>query len=71
MVYLTDKSASSKWVNWEIEEGIKQNKGVIGIYKGDALPKKLPPAFEQNGCTVVKWEHASLSKAIEDASAKR
>ena len=26
MVYLTDKSASSSWVNWEIEESIKRGK---------------------------------------------
>jgi hypothetical protein len=71
MVYLTDKSASSKWVNWEIEESIKRGKGVIGVYKGDAPPAKLPPAFQQNGCKAVKWEHRGLMTAIEDASTKR
>lgn len=71
LVYLTDKTASSKWVNWEIEESLKRGKGVIGVYKGDKQPTKTPSAFQQNGCTVVKWEHAALSAAIEDASAKR
>lgn len=71
MVYLTDKSASSKWVNWEIEESIKRGKGVIGVYKGDAPPAKLPSAFQKNGCKTVKWEHAGLMTAIEDASTKR
>lgn len=71
LVYLTDKTASSKWVNWEIEESLKRGKGVIGVYKGDAPPAKTPPAFQQNECKTVKWEHAALTKAIEDASTKR
>lgn len=71
LVYLTEKTASSKWVNWEIEESLKRGKGVIGVYKGDTPPTKTPPAFQQNGCKAVKWEHAALTKAIEDASTKR
>lgn len=71
IVYLSDKTASSKWVNWEIEESFKRGKGVIGVYKGDRPPAKTPPAFNQNGCKAVKWEHAVLKKAIEDACAKR
>mgnify|MGYP001160571068 CR=1 FL=1 len=71
LVYLTDKTASSKWVNWEIEECLKRGKGVIGVYKGDTPPAKTPPAFHQNGCNAIKWEHAVLIKAIEDASTRR
>lgn len=71
LVYLTDKTVSSKWVNWEIEESLKRGKGVIGVYKGDTPPAKTPPAFKQNGCKSVKWEHAAMIKAIEDASTKR
>ena len=71
VVYLSDKTASSKWVNWEIEESVKRGKGVVGVYKGDKTPANMPPAFQQNGCKAVKWEHAALMKAIEDASTKR
>lgn len=71
VVYLSDKAAASKWVNWEIEESLKQGKGVIGVYKGDKPPAKTPPAFQQNGCKAVKWEHSALIKAIEEASTKR
>lgn len=71
MVYLTDKTASSKWVNWEIEESIKRGKGVIGVYKGNTPPAVLPYALQQNGCKMVKWEHARLMSAIEDACSKR
>lgn len=71
LVYLTDKTPSSKWVNWEIEECLKRGKGVIGVYKGDIPPEKTPSAFQQNGCKAIKWEHAALIKAIEDASTRR
>jgi len=71
VVYLTDKTASSKWVNWEIEESLKRGKGVIGVYKGDTPPAKAPPAFQQNSCKIVKWEHAALMAAIEEASTRR
>lgn len=71
IVYLSDKAALSKWVNWEIEESFKRGKGVIGVYKGDRPPDKTPPAFNQNGCKAVKWEHAVLKKSIEDACVNR
>jgi hypothetical protein len=71
VVYLSAQSASSKWVNWEVEESLKRGKGVIGVYKGDSPPTKLPASFQQNECKAVRWEHAALMKAIEDVNAKR
>lgn len=71
LVYLSNKTASSRWVNWEIEESIKRGKGVVGVYKGEKAPANVPTAFRHNGCKAVKWEHASLMRAIEDASTKR
>lgn len=71
VVYLSEKTASSKWVNWEIEESLKRGKGVIGVYKGDGPPSRVPPAFGQNGCKAIKWQHAALTKAIDEASSKR
>ncbi|MES9829477.1 MAG: TIR domain-containing protein [Candidatus Thiodiazotropha sp.] len=70
-VYLTEKSASSRWVNWEIQESIRQGKGVIGVHKGDAPPANLPSALNENGCKVVKWSHDAVSNAIEEASKQR
>lgn len=71
VVYLSEKTASSSWVNWEVEESLKRGKGVIGVYKGDSQPTNTPPAFQQNKCKAVKWEHAALMKAIEDVNSKR
>lgn len=71
LVYLTKNSAKSPWVNWEIEESIKRGKGVIGVYKGAAAPKYVPPAFSKNRCKSVRWEHDKLAKTINEASNKR
>ena len=71
VVYLSDKSASSSWVNWEIEESFKRGKGVIGVYKNDSQPASTPTAFQKNKCIAVKWEHAALMKAVENANQKR
>lgn len=71
VVYLSANSASSPWVNWEIEESFKRGKGVVGVYKGDVPPRKVPPAFAQNGCKAVKWQHDALSDAIQEARLNR
>jgi len=71
MVYLTNNSASSQWVEWEIRESIRKEKGVIGVYQGDNPPSKLPSVFIEHNLKVVKWNHNELSKAIEQASQNR
>jgi hypothetical protein len=71
VVYLSDKCATSEWVNWEIAESLKRGKGVIGVYKGDAAPQNIPSVFRDNACKAVKWEHASIMAAIEQANLRR
>ncbi len=71
VVYLTKESASSKWVNWEIKESIRQGKGIVAVYKGDSAPKTLPLALKKYGIKPVPWKHDTLMKAIEKAAKKR
>ena len=71
IVYLTEDSSKSDWVNWEITESLKRGKGVIGVYKGDAPPAKLPKTFQQGEFKIVKWDHTALLRAIEEASVNR
>ena len=70
VVFLSDASATSKWVNWEIEESLRRGKGVVGVYQ-DTHPKSLPPAFKANRCKAVPWKLDQLQSAIEEASTKR
>ena len=71
IVYLTNDSAKSKWVNWEIEESLKRGKGVIGVHKGDTPPNILPKKFTEHGLKVVPWKHKELSEAIDSAAQKK
>jgi hypothetical protein len=71
IVYLTDSSATSKWVDWEIRESARQGKGVIAMYAGEGPPRKLPWAITELGIKPVPWTHRELSSAIEKAAKKR
>lgn len=71
VVYLSENSAVSKWVHWEIEESLKRGKGVIAVHKGDRPPAALPPALVNSKSKIVKWEHAALVAAIHEARRNR
>jgi hypothetical protein len=68
---LTDNSAQSKWVNWEIEESLAMGKGVVGMYLGSAPPRVLPPAVRAHQVELVPWKHDALMSAIERAARQR
>ncbi len=71
VVYVSDNTASSKWVDWEIRESIAQGKGVVAMHKGSAPPSSLPPAVSEHKIPVVSWNQQELSKAIEREAKKR
>jgi hypothetical protein len=71
VVYLTNETAQSRWVDWEIAESMRRGKGVIGVHKGDTPPSRLPQAFVQNRLSVVRWNHQEMMNAIEAVSKKR
>lgn len=66
--YLTENTAKSRWVDWEIRESTNLGKGVIAMYKGDNPPKNLPPAINELGIKLVPWNQEALNKAIERAA---
>lgn len=55
VVFLSDTTRKSSWVAWEIEEGIRQGKHVIGFYPQDSQPKTLPDAIAQHSIKCVPW----------------
>jgi len=65
LVYLSNSTSNSKWVNWEIEESIKLGKQVLAVYQGDSAPKNLPAAMKENNIKAVKWSHAEIMNAIK------
>jgi hypothetical protein len=68
VVYLTEKTAGSEWVDWEIRESKKQGKGVIAFHKGDYPPKNLPKAIKEFNIKVIPWKQVLLNKEIDKAA---
>ncbi len=71
VVYISDKTADSKWVNWEIQESIAMGKGVVAMHKGGSVPARLPKAVTENKVSVVSWNQKELTKAIKNQSENR
>ena len=63
VVFLSDASAKSRWVDWEIRESLRQKKHVIGVYPSGAKPA-AHPTFQENGLTAVAWP--KLAEALQD-----
>lgn len=68
LCYVTNNTAQSKWVDWEIREAKALGKGIIAMYKGDSPPKNLPPAIKELKIKLVPWKHDKLSQAIKDVA---
>lgn len=64
VVYLSEKTAHSHWVEWEIEESLRRGKRVIGVFAGDTRPANLPKAFVHNKINCVPW--SKLSETIDN-----
>jgi antiphage defense system Thoeris ThsB-like protein len=64
LVYVSDHSAKSKWVNWEVEESVKLEKRVVGVYQGE-IPGRLPPAIKKHRIKVIAWTHKGIAKALK------
>ena len=64
LVYLSDQTAKSEWVNWEVEESVKLGKKVVGVYHG-VIPRQLPPAIKKHGIRVIAWSHKGIAKALK------
>jgi len=73
VVYISEHTARSKWVDWEIRESLAQGKGVVAMYKGDTPPGNLPSVIVENKgkISIVPWNQEELAKAIEKQSQNR
>ena len=71
IVYLSEKTASSKWVDWEIRESLAMGKGVVAMHKGSTPPSRLPKAIKDHNIPVVSWNQQELAKAIKKQSEDR
>ena len=65
VVFLSEHSAGSAWVDWEIRESVRLGKKVVGIYTG-TTPPRMPSAFTELGLKAIPWRHEDLMREIDD-----
>lgn len=71
VIFLSNNTHESKWVDWETRESIEQGKGVICVHKADSIPSKLPSFVKEFGLKLIPWKQKDLTTAIETAAKKR
>jgi hypothetical protein len=64
VVYVSEKTAQSQWVDWEVRESIALGKGVVAMYKGTTAPSIPPAAIVEHKIPVVPWNQTELANAI-------
>ena len=71
LVYLSDKTASSKWVDWEVRESLRLGKVVIAVYKGESPPRNLPSSIKDYKVPLTRWSEKGIAVAISKAAKVR
>lgn len=64
IVLIGPKTASRKWVDWEINYAMKQGKRIIGVYLQGAKNSDVPMALLNYGDALVGWNSDRISAAI-------
>lgn len=55
VVYVSEKTRASDWVDWEVKKSLQLGKKVIAVHKGDQAPTNLPSCIASNGIKLIKW----------------
>lgn len=56
VVYVSENTARSNWVQWEVKTSLELGKRVIAMYKGDAPPRNMPSWLQNPNITKVAWK---------------
>jgi len=59
VVYITNETHKSKWVDWEVKKSLELGKSVLAVHKGDSAPSRLPSCIKDNDIKVVSWKDLS------------
>lgn len=55
VVYLSDKTADSRWVGWEVQQSLDLGKKVVAVHAGDRFTGRAPSWLASGGIKVVPW----------------
>jgi hypothetical protein len=55
VVYLSNDTPTSRWVEWEVKKAKELGKEVVATHKGDAAHLKLPTFLNELDIKIVPW----------------
>ncbi len=66
VVYISQDTKDSKYVNWEIKYALKNDKRIVGVWEQGLAEKgcDLPEALEAYRDSIVGWNGSSIADAI-------
>ncbi|MGC6400330.1 TIR domain-containing protein [Sphingomonas sp. FW199] len=56
VVYVSENTARSQWVEWEVKTSLELGKRVIAMYKGDTPPRNMPSWLKNPSVAKVAWK---------------
>lgn len=62
IVYLSDHTSGSKWVEWEIQKSLELGKRVVAVHAGEKPPATVPTGLIENKIRIVPW--SSLTEEL-------
>ena len=57
VVYLSNNTAQSQWVDWEVTKSVELGKKVVAVYSGGNPPASVPGWVTEYGIRVVAWKN--------------
>ncbi len=64
---ISEKTHTSLWVDWELEESDKKNNLIIAMALKGVERAALPNLIKEKGLTFYSWDPAFLNKLISEA----
>lgn len=58
----------SAWVDWEIRESLRLDKGVIAVKLKEDSSIRTPRALNEHGIEPLPWDQRGISQAIQEAA---
>jgi hypothetical protein len=63
VVFLSEATPASRWVDWEIEESVRRGKHVLGVFPQGSRPVEMPSAIARHAIRCVPWPNLAAEIA--------
>ncbi|MEZ6032012.1 MAG: TIR domain-containing protein [Planctomycetaceae bacterium] len=65
VVLIGKETHTRQWVNWEIQEAMRQGKRIVGVWEHGGTEADLPPSLKDYADAVVGWQADRILDAID------